>query len=389
MSDLQTLFLVVLLLYLTQCIHWIPEGCVAFREAVKRPWKMLPVQTGFTLLGRQPVFTNPLPPFAGVAVCQPLPFRVSPAGIAEPEIPSVYRAGLRGEPAKGARFREIRDIQASGETLRIDGAVFVKVSCAAQAQHLAAFLCSLHRSREKDRGSAIETELAGMLDVERISARLRAYRELSRGLAVSCHALFIFFFALAPLAIWRFGLAWSWRLLTAILVIFLVLIAFQFRRARKKIHADTAEFPWPVMVSLLLSPFAAIRARDALVQDLFCAFHPLAVTRVLCDEAAFRSAASTALREAFFFIASPQGGMKDSLSGVEEWHRSRELTALKKFIARAGEDPEKLLGPPPRESELCQSYCPRCWAQFALQSGNCEPCGGMPLRPFPGQTELS
>jgi hypothetical protein len=387
MSDLQTLLLVVVVLYITQCVEWIPEGCVVFREPVRRTWKLISAKTGFALMGRRPIWTHPLPPLGGVAACQPLPLRVSPGRIMGPAAPSLSRTRIRGEPEGGPRFDEIKRIEAAGNSVRIDGVAFVRASCDAQAQHLASFLSSLHRLKEKDRGAAIDAEWTAMLNVEEVAERLRTYRELSAKLMVSCNLLFAFLFALAPLAIWEFGLARTWKLLAAVLLVFLGLIARQFTRAHRKLFPAAGDTPWPTIVSVLLSPLAAIRARDALVRDLFCAFHPLAVTRALCDEAVFRSSAAKALREASFFGAPPDAAKDTPLWREEEWCRGKEQAALRKFIAKAGEDPEKLLAPPARESETCQSYCPRCCAQFALTTGTCEECGGVALRPFQGRSE--
>jgi hypothetical protein len=172
------------------------------------------------------------------------------------------------------------------------------------------------------------------------------------------------------------GLERIWPVLLAYLIWSLAWIGWSFLKAHRALYPDQREGRWQQVMVLALSPFSAIRANDVLLRDLFCAFHPLAVSYVLLSKEESRVQAERNLRQSLF-------RMDGDAASSEAAMRS----ALESFLAKSGMQREELLRPPLRESQNCLTYCPLCLAQFVLVEGECPDCGEVQLNKFPIGTE--
>jgi hypothetical protein len=372
MSELQILFVVLVVLYLIQCVAWVPQDSTAFRATLFSGWKLEP--EGFRLAARlRAVPGNPLPPFHGVAVCPPQLVSVSPLGML---------TGGTGAQAFQP-FDGMREIRAAGKHLRIAGAPLLTAGSPGEAARLAAWLEKIHALAEKKRAAAIEKHLAAEFDFERASQRFAEFRARTRLLQWTSTALFSFLFLFVPLIVDAVGLARVWPELAAALVVLVAAIAWDFRRAHRKLHPQEGEARWTAMLTIILSPVAAIRPKDVLFRDLFAGFHPLAVARVLCAPEEFRRVAARMLREFTFPIPGSQLAGDEPAARCDAWFRERQTAALRRFLAESGAKPEELLAPPARSGPQSASYCPRCCQQYAVLLGACPDCGGIALEPLP------
>jgi len=379
MSELQILFAVVVVLYLLQCVAWVPQDSAAFRATFFAGWKQ--ELGGFRLAAAhvRGVPGNPLPPLRGVAVCQPALVAVSPEGIAH----------LHGGPQAFFPFASIEKVSADGksvctggEDIRSQRDLF-DASTADEARRLAAWLEKLRGMPEKKRGQAIEKRLAAALEFERASERYAEFERATRLLGWSCTALFAYLFLFLPLIIDAVGLARVWLVLAGVLVVMVALIGWDFRRAHRQLHPDDGDARWTALMTILLSPVAAIRAKDVVFRDLFTSFHPLAVARVLCLPEEFRRIAARTLREITFPIPATAAGEDEDSFQCESWFRERQSAAIRRFLNDAELRPEELLAPPAPSGPQSVSYCPRCCQQYAVSPGACTDCGGIPLEPLP------
>jgi hypothetical protein len=372
MSELQILFAVFVVLYLLQCVAWVPQDCVAFRATLFSGWKQ--ELEGFRLAAARirGVPGNPLPPLRGVAVCQPPLVAVSPLGAAR------YAAG---SPAY-LPFEGMREITVSGKDVRIGGNAFVSAGSPAEAARLAAWLENLRTMPEKKRAQAIEKRLAAALDFGKASERFAEFERATRILAWACTALFAYLFLFLPLIIDAVGLSRAWPVLLAVLVVMVGFIGWQFRRAHKQLHPEEGDTRWTALMTIMLSPVAAIRANDVVLRDLFASFHPLATARVLCPPDEFRRVAAQTLRDITFPIPATTSGEEDPGAQCESWFRERLSAAIRRFLIAAELQAEALLAPPAPSSPHSVSYCPRCCQQYALPRGACADCGGVPLLPL-------
>jgi len=372
MSELQILFVVLVVLYLIQCVAWVPQDSTAFRPTLVSGWKLEP--EGFRLAAARlrAVPGNPLPPLHGVAVCPAQFVSVSPLG--------VLPAGA--SPQAFQPFDAMRGVSAAGKHVRIAGATLLTAGSPAAAARLAAWLEKLRALAEKKRAAAIEKHLAAALDFERASERFAAFHARTRLLQWTSTALFSFLFLFLPLIVDAVGLARVWPELVAVLLVLVALIAWDFRRAHRQLHPEEGEARWTAMLTIILSPVAAMRAQDVLFRDLFAGFHPLAVARVLCSPEEFRRVAARMLREFTFPIPGSQLAGDEPAARCDAWFRERQSAALRRFLADSGAKPEELLAPPARSGPQSTSYCPRCCQQYAVLPGTCPDCGGITLEPL-------
>ena len=378
MSELQVLFAVVVVLYLLQCVAWVPQESAAFRATFFSGW--IQAGEGFLLAVQhiRGVPGNPLPPLNGVAVCQSAPVAVSPVGFtrvfAGPQAFFPF-AGMKKISAGG------KSVETGGEDIRSLEALF-DTPTEGEARRLAAWLEKLRTMPEKKRAHAIEKWLGASLDFSQASARYVEFDHATKFLGWACTALFAYLFLFLPLILDAIGLARVWMVLAATLVLLMAFIEWQFVRAHKRLHPGDGDARWTALITMLLYPVAGIRAKDVVLRDLFAEFHPLAVARVLCEPEEFGRVAARTLREFTFPIPANAAAADEPGVQCESWFRERQSTALRRFLKEAELNPEELLAPPPRSSSKSVSYCPRCCQQYALSPGECRDCGGIPLLPL-------
>jgi len=197
------------------------------------------------------------------------------------------------------------------------------------------------------------------------------------------NALFGYLFVLSPLAIWLVGLGRSWPGLLAGLLALTATIAVLFHRSHKRLYPAAEDERFTHSVIFLLSPATAIRARDALSRPLLEAYHPLTVAKALCPEERFKNMARSCWRELNFpaLPVCPEG--EPIAQETERYSRGVLQKTVEEFLRESGIDPASLLPPPTPADETCQSFCPRCLAQFTTRDGLCGDCGGLRLEPLP------
>ncbi len=373
MTELQGLFLVLFAVYLLHCLVWVEPEAVAFRQT-GRGFRLAREAIPLPAVRRKGVFVPPLPPLGGALVCPPYPLMVSPEGA------SAWR--LEGPPSESVgaaaplflRHEEMTRIDLADASIRVAGKAFVTSSSPMLARSVAELLAELHRLGSKQRAAVIERELAARFDLRRVEKRVEQYRAASRGVRWSSNLLFLALWVALPLLAWKPGLLLAWPLALALALPLLALTARRLLIAHRELYPELGEQRWRAVLTAALSPLSAIRANDELLHPLLVEFHPAAVARSLCPDAAFRELASHAVRSLRFPTPGelPEDG--SAHFRVREWFAARQLAALERFLSSEGLDPNALLAPA-RESGRCLSYCPRCWGQYVVASGSCAACG--------------
>ncbi len=381
MSDLQALYLILAAIYLIQCIIWVPEDSICFRKNLRGEWRVSSGWLHIGAWGLRGVLADPLPPLHGLPVCDRLPLAVFPGGVLPLPRTSLRSAARTGATATFLRFDELEKIHARGKELLTGSKLLCKLPTAGMARHAAELLEKLRGKKENKRAVALEAGFARILDAEEIRARLNDWRARTALLRQICSILFVYLFLLVPVVVTFRGLLSTWPWLLGLLVAQMAVIAWLFRRAHRALFPEDKEARWTATLTILLSPPVAIRANDILLRELFSLRHPLAVAWILCSEKYFREMASRALRELHFPLPSAVTPGTPALE-AEDWNRAALLRSVERFVAASGTPPEALLGPPARESDLCLSYCPRCWNQYRFADGACPDCGGIEVHSF-------
>ena len=247
------------------------------------------------------------------------------------------------------------------ETHRLDNNVALLQS-EQTAERLATFLRNLQSQSPPKRPAFLQRELRRMFSLETIQQRMELFSRATLILGSACFSLFLFLFILAPAAIYRLGLVRIWPSLLGILVLFALFILWAFRRAQRRLFPQKRNFGLQHLLTIAVSPFAAMRAVDALAANLLEEFHPLAVTCVLLSGEEFRLFAERELRRTRFVT-----------------HDVILERAILDFLASQKIDSQSLLRAPASTDPRTRTYCPACLTQYVLEEGTCQDCGDVPL----------
>ncbi len=371
MSEVQALFAVLAALYLIQCLHWLPDNSFPLRQTLRGRWQPPRAALHLSGLHRKALLANPLPPLYGILACSPLkpplPVALSPLAVVLPG----------GQQLDYVDFA--KPLFVNGSRIFLSGKHSVRLISNVAALHWADVLEKLAKQPEEKRAATIKRAIEGIFDTKVIAERVAAHREHSAMVRGHSNLLFVYLFLLAPgVVLWR-GLESTWPLLLAALLLQMWLIAWLFRRAHRQLYPADAETRFAATVTIVLSPMAAMRAPDVLIQDLLSEFHPLAVARGVCSPAIFELLAARTLREAYYPLPAEESA---NAPAAAEWWKEKWRAVLSHFVEKNASNVGKILGAPPPE-EGCRSYCARCWSQYVVESGECADCGGLALRPLP------
>ena len=372
MSDFQSLFLIVCALYLLECVLWLRGGVVVFRRSLLGPWRVLRRGWELAAFDIQGILAPLLPPFSRVLVCEYPRLRISPYGFSLDRSERAGRQNLL--PERHFLFASISAIHCNGTKVTCDGQVVVRYSSSLAARHWAALLTRLKQSSEIERASLVEDEFRRLFDSNRLRETLSACHDAGRALRWACSAEFALLLIVFPILGHLFGFRMIWLPLLICLLLSGGYIAWQFCRAHRAVYGMNDPDRGSTAAMLFLSPVSATRALDELEKHALGAFHPLAATAVLCPPQLFEAEASRTLRELLFPPPFTVPEKSHENTAAEAWFHEHWQKAVEQFINLHFADPARLLTPPPKESDECRSYCPRCCGQYVFESGKCAEC---------------
>ena len=295
MGELESLLLVLALIYLSECLVWVRRGALAFaswrgnRFGLRPPGTWMGNQRGGLLL------SNPFPPLGTVLIVPDLPLSLAPTAVFAYSSVCLDPAGRPWQTARHLSFKEIRNVAMEGRKVLVNGELFLKAASSFSARWLAESLRRLRKSSEPERTAAIKQMLNESLDAEKLSARWRVFQTRVRPIRILSNGLFVYLFLVVAPLIWRFGFGQFGLWLLVGMLAQTISIAVLFRRAHQSLYPDAGEERLKAFLTMLLAPPAAIRAPDLLARHLLANFHPLAVAQVLCSPGRFKSLAGQAL----------------------------------------------------------------------------------------------
>ena len=119
MGELESLLLVLALIYLSECLVWVRRGALAFTS-----WRgnLFVVRPSGTWIGNQRgslLVSNPFPPLGTVFVVPELPLSLSASAVYAYSSVCLDRAGRPWQTAKHFSFRDIRDVGVEGRKLLV------------------------------------------------------------------------------------------------------------------------------------------------------------------------------------------------------------------------------------------------------------------------------
>ena len=377
MSEAQTLLLILILVYLTECLIWVKRESVAFVSRMGGRWRLTVPPSWLGNANGGILFLNPLPPAGRVFLSHLSPISISPSGICAYNLQTLpSEARSPGQTGHFLPFNKITRSTTDGVYLLVNDERFAKCATARQARTLAKLIGDMAKASAAKRERLVRTWISKQFAMDAAADRLRegnAVIKLMRELSL---ILFLFLFVVAPVLVTGFGLM-RWIIpIAAVMVILAVLIGVLFYHAHKRLFpAETSE-RFENLVKMILCPPVSIRAPDILTRNLLAEYSPIVVASLLTG--------SSEQQFVRAFILDLQHPLKHEVSDEAaektiDWTAAEQLNICIEQV-RAGRylKPEELSAPTQRE-ENSISYCPRCRCQFVVSAVECPDCPGVGL----------
>jgi hypothetical protein len=384
MSDVDSLLLVVAVVYVTECASWVRRGGVGFRRLWTREWQLwhpvgvLGNARGAILVG------NPLPPLEPAFISYQIALSASPEAIYSYTAASINPGWRAPQPARFVPLEEIRLVNTAQKRVLVNDSLFLHATSVPAALGWRSLIESLCACPLEQRASFLNRSIDARFDLKSIQARRDLFRQHSKSLRVLSHLLFVFLFGAAFPVIAIYGLGATWIPLLTALLAHTVPISILFLRAHRKLYPAADEERFTRFLTMLLAPPTAIRAADLLGRNLLESFHPLAVAQVLCGPGQFRQFGRDVLRDLRHPFGAPvEAANTTPATQTEEFFRKLVTKRVEALLESAGIHAAQLLEAPAKSDPSHRSYCPRCGAQFVNIEGHCHDCGGVPLESFP------
>ncbi len=380
MSDTHVLFVVLCLLYLSDCVFWVHRHSVAFLTLTGTRWR-LAFPSG--MLGNSEgglLLANPLPPLGPVYFGHLFPISLSPTHAYSHVSQTLGTAGRPGQMGVLLPYKDITAVGGSGRDVRINGKVFVRCRNAQQTGRLVEVLKRLLPLKEARRAAELQRILAEGFKVEEAKRKLAEYQQRALPIRILCNALFCLLFLISPALVWRYGLAQMIIPLALAIWVLAIGIVSIFWRVHKSLYPEGKEERISAAAKMILCPPIAARANDVLSSHVLAGYHLLAIASLLCGREDFEGFA----RRVILDLQHPMLGEQKEAEGVatERWYRLTLQKGVEDFLRRQGLDPKELLKPPARQDPASGSYCPRCEAEYAVPAGECADCPGVRLVAF-------
>lgn len=382
MSDSQTFLLVLLALYLSECVSWIRRGGAVFRTCFGRRWG-LALHSGVIANDRGDLHWHwPLPPLGTVHVLRAPPLALTPEGVLCGTTEVLPEQGRPRFTGQWIPWSEVKSAHAENKRLFVNGARFWDHDSAYAPLRWAKELPTLAARPPAEREAQIRRLLADAFDRTAFDAARSHSDEVIRPVRRWSLGLFALLFMVAPLVVWYFGLLPAFAFLLAALIALLVGTGRSFLRAHRTLYPEAGDERFRLGILIALAPFSAVRAPDVLARAAQERFHPLVGAFALLPREQAATLARRVWRDLKFPLVPEFPSAIPAAVAAARWFREQELAEVEGFLVREGIQLAELARPlAPSEPENTQ-HCERCEAQFLPQATGCAECGGRRLVPL-------
>ena len=380
MSEGQTLLLILILLYVFECLIWVKRESVAFVASLGGGWRLKVPPSWLGNANGGILFLNPLPPAGRVFVSHLSPISISPSGICAYNLQTLpSEARSPGHTGRFLPFNKVTRSTSDGVYLLVNDERFAKCATARQARTLAKLIGEIAKASTAKRERLARNWISKQFAMDAAAARLAEGNAVIEPIRELSLILFLFLFFVTPLLVSTFGLTGLIIPVAAVMVILAVLIGILFYRAHKQLFpAETSE-RFENLVKMILCPPVSIRAPDVLTRNLLAEYSPLVLANLLAgsSEQQFMRA----------FILDLQYPLKHEVADETAaktigWTAAEQLNVCLEQV-KGGRylKLEDLSAPSQRENNSI-SYCPRCRCQFVVSAIECPDCPGIEVVEF-------
>jgi hypothetical protein len=376
----ETLLLILVLLYLSECLIWVRRESVAFVSAWGSRWRLAVPPSWMGNANGGILFLNPLPPGGRVFLSHLSPLSISPAGVCAfnlQTLPSEARSP--NQSGEFLPFNKIKDSGSDGSYLVINKEKFTKCATAKQARAFAKLIGAMAKASASKRESMARTWVVKQFAVDDAAKLLKESEKLIEPIQKMGVILFLFLFVFTPSVAFAFGLSGLIIPVAAVMVVLAIEIAIMFYRAHKKLYPDESSERLESLVKMILCPPVSIRAADILTKNLLSEYSPIVLASVLPG-----SGEQQFVRGVILDLQHPlkHEVSDESAEQTMTWSVQEQLKVCLDHVKKGRYlKPEELLAPSQRE-ENSISYCPRCRCQFVVSEGECPDCPDVELAKF-------
>lgn len=375
-----TLLLILVLLYLSECVIWVKRESVAFVSAWGSRWRLAVPPSWMGNANGGLLFLNPLPPAGRVFLSHLSPVSISPSGICAfnlQTLPSEARSPYQS--GEFLPFSKIKDSGSDGAYLIINKEKFTKCVTAKQARALATLVGAMAKASASKREKMAQAWVGKQFAADEAAAFLQESEKLIKPIKQMGVILFLFLFALTPSLAFTYGSAPLIIPVAIVMVALAVEIAIMFHRTHKKLYPAESSERLESLVKMILCPPVSIRAADILTRNLLAEYSPIVLASVLPG-----SGESKFVRGVILDLKHPlkHEVVDETAEETISWTANEQLRVCLDQVKKGRYlKPEELLAPAQRE-ENSVSYCPRCRYQFVVSEGECPDCPGVELAKF-------
>jgi len=376
----QTLLLILILLYLSECLIWVKRESVAFVSPWGGRWRVAVPPSWLGNAKGGILLLNPLPPAGHVFLSHLWPISISPSGVSAFNLQTLpFGARSSQQTGQFVAFGKIKDSRADGSYVVLNNERFAKCGTAKQARVLAKLIATMAKASTSKREATVRKWVVKQFAMDEAAALLKQSEELIEPIRSLGVILFLFLFAFTPALAFSFGLMPLIVPVAAVMVALAILIAIMFHRAHKKLYPEESSERLESLVKMILCPPVSIRAADILTKNLLSEYSPIVLAGVLpgASDGQF-------VRGVILDLQHPLRHEVLDEAAVETvtWMANEQLNVcLDQIKAGRHLKPEELLAPSQRE-ENSIAYCPRCRCQFVVSAGECPDCPGVELVDF-------
>ena len=367
MTEGQTLLLILILVYLSDCLIWVKRESVAFVSTWGGRWRLTVPPSWLGNSNGGVLFLNPVPPSGRIFLSHLLPVSISPSGICAYNLQTLpSEARSPAQTGQFLPFNKINTAATEGVYLVVNNEKVAKCATAGQAKTLAGLVREMVKASASKRERIVRTWMQKQFAVDDAAVRLEEGKKAIEPIQELNLILFLFLFVFTPTLTTLFDLMSLIIPVAVVMVILAVLTGIMFYRAHKQLFPAEGSERFENVVKMILCPPVSIRAADVLTRNLLADYSPVVLAKLSGEQQFVRA-----------FVLDLQHPLRHEVSDetaeqTMRWAVDEQLNILK---------PEDLAAPSLREKDSV-AYCPRCRCQYVVSEADCPDCPGVALMNF-------
>src|SRR5919205_2523891 len=275
MTEGQTVLLILILVYLSDCLIWVKRESVAFVSTWGGRWRLTVPPSWLGNSNGGILFLNPAPPAGRIFLSHLLPISISPSGICAYNLQTLpSEARSPAQTGQYLPFNKIDNAATDGVYLLVNNEKFAKCATPRQEKTLVELIRELVKASASKRASLVRTWMQKQFAVDEAAVRLKEGKAIIEPVQELSLILFLFLFVFTPMVTSIFGLMPLIIPVAVVMVILAALVGIMFYRAHKRLFPAEGSERFENVIKMILCPPVSIRAADILSRNLLADYSP-------------------------------------------------------------------------------------------------------------------